>query len=771
MPFSMTSASDGTAGTGPGAAAWLATDTECGRLIAGRDWTATALGPIEGWPASLRTMLGFVLRSPVRIVMLWGEAGIMLYNDPYSEFAGARHPWLLGQEVRQGWPEVADFNDNIMRVGLAGGTLSYKDQALVLDRNGTPETVIMDLDYSPVFDENGVAAGVLCIVVETSERIEAERAQRAAETALVAERDRARGVLENMTEGFVLLGHDFVVLDINAEGLRLEQRGRDAIVGRRLWDSWNGSEDSDIGRLLHRAMSSRVPAALEHHFTWADGRDAWLDMRVYPTADGLAVFYKNVTTRHLAVEAAAEAAQRVQLALDAGAIVGTWVWDIPADRITADARFAAAFGLDAAACRAGLPLGEVTQTIHPEDSARVDAAIAEAVGRGGGYLVQYRIRKSDGGYRWVEANGQVELAADGTPVRFPGVLIGIDGRRQLEAERDRAMALLRTFAEAVPGVVYAKDREGRLVVGNNGTSALIGKPPAEYLGRTDLELLEDKEQARKVMETDRRIMDSGVAEQLEEAVRLPDGTAAVWLSTKAPLRNDAGEVIGLVGSSVDITGRITAERALADALKTSDVLLHEVNHRVKNSLQIVTSLLMLQARQTGDPEVRQSLMEARGRIAVIAGMHQRLYSTSQHDRVDFGDYVGDLASETLLSLGGSNRIRFDTQIETGIVIVLNQAVSLALVVTELVTNAIKYAFPEQRSGTIRLCLERNGDTIVLTVADDGIGLPDDFDPARRTSLGMKIVTALVRQVRGKVTIGNASPGAIFRIDIPIAEIS
>ena len=151
-------------------------------------------------------------------------------------------------------------------------------------------------------------------------------------------------------------------------------------------------------------------------------------------------------------------------------------------------------------------------------------------------------------------------------------------------------------------------------------------------------------------------------------------------------------------------------------------------------------------------------------------MHERLYSTSQHDRVDFGDYVGDLVAETLRSLGGANRIRFDTRIEPGIVIVLNQAVSLALVVTELVTNAIKYAFPGERAGKVHLALERHADMIVLSVADDGVGLPDDFDPAGKKSLGMKIVTALVRQVRGKMTIGSANPGALFRIDIPAAEI-
>lgn len=148
-------------------------------LIRTHDWASTPLGPIEGWPQSLRTATGLLVASPVPLVMLWGPEGVMIYNDAYSVFAGGRHPALLGSNVREGWPEVADFNDNVMKVGLAGGTLAYRDQALTLHRNGRPERVWMNLDYSPVPDESGRPAGVLAVVVETTERVLAERRQAA----------------------------------------------------------------------------------------------------------------------------------------------------------------------------------------------------------------------------------------------------------------------------------------------------------------------------------------------------------------------------------------------------------------------------------------------------------------------------------------------------------------------------------------------------------------------------------------------------------------
>jgi signal transduction histidine kinase/DNA-binding response OmpR family regulator len=148
---------------------------ELGGLIREYDWSRTPLGPLESWPRSLKTATAILLRSPVPIVLLWGPDGIMIYNDAYAVFGGARHPRLLGSKVLEGWPEVADFNANVMRVGLSGGTLSYRDQHLVLHRHGRADDVWTNLGYSPVLDEEGKPAGVLAIVIETTERVVGER--------------------------------------------------------------------------------------------------------------------------------------------------------------------------------------------------------------------------------------------------------------------------------------------------------------------------------------------------------------------------------------------------------------------------------------------------------------------------------------------------------------------------------------------------------------------------------------------------------------------
>ncbi|NYI01950.1 ATP-binding protein [Cupriavidus plantarum] len=157
---------------------------EMARRIAAFDWQDTELGARSGWSGSLNANIQMLLGCPVPLVMLWGKAGTMIYNDAYSVFAGGRHPFLLGKPVEEGWPEVAAFNRHVVDTVLAGGVLSYRDKPLVLHRNGQPEDVWLDLHYSPVVDEAGVPAGVIAIVFETTERVLAEQARTEAEQAL-----------------------------------------------------------------------------------------------------------------------------------------------------------------------------------------------------------------------------------------------------------------------------------------------------------------------------------------------------------------------------------------------------------------------------------------------------------------------------------------------------------------------------------------------------------------------------------------------------------
>ncbi len=173
----------------------------------------------------------------------------------------------------------------------------------------------------------------------------------------------------------------------------------------------------------------------------------------------LAGTLQDVTDRKRAEAAAQVNDQRVQLALAAGAIIGTWFWDMPNDCFTVDDAFARAFGLDPALGRVGLSLEQVLATVHPEDRAGLGEAIDKAILRGGAYAHQYRVRRADGHYYWIEANGRVDHALDGTPLSFPGVLIDLERRRIVEGERDRAIAELRALTDTLEQRVAERTTE------------------------------------------------------------------------------------------------------------------------------------------------------------------------------------------------------------------------------------------------------------------------------------------------------------------------
>ncbi|MFJ4394465.1 PAS domain-containing protein [Pseudomonas sp. NPDC089395] len=502
------------------------------------------------------------------------------------------------------------------------------------------------------------------------------------------------------------------------------------------------------------------------------------------------------------------ASERLQLALDAGAIIGTWVWDIPDNRVTADERFSRSFGLPADKCMTGIPIEEAFSSIHPDDRDRVSADIQEAMRRGGAYRCEYRVRQHNGDYRWVEANGRAELNSEGLAVRFPGVLMDIESRRTAEAERDRMSALLRTFAAAVPGVVYAKDLEGRLLVANHGATQLIGKPPEFYLGKTDLEVLEDKAQARQIMETDQRIMQSGKAVQIEERVDMPDGSATYWLSLKAPLCDDSGQVMGLIGSSIDVTARKNAESELLELNRTLEARIEEavaereavqaalrqsqkmeavgqltggIAHDFNNLLAGITGsldLIKLRMKQGRIADVERYLTVAHGAAQRAASLTHRLLAFSRRQTLmpvhtNVNNLISDMEELISRTVGPTIQLRVE----------LNATLSTCLVDPAQVENSllnlcINARDALEREGSISIktynqILEQGseldpelapGTYFTICVADDGVGMSTEtlaraFEPffttkpvGAGTGLGLSMIYGFAKQSGGQVRI-------------------
>lgn len=500
---------------------------------------------------------------------------------------------------------------------------------------------------------------------------------------------------------------------------------------------------------------------------------------------------------------AGDALERLQLALDSGAITGTWVWDIPNNSVTADQRFSQAFGLPLDRCRAGMPIEEAFTSIHPDDLERVATDIQHTMQRGGSFRCEYRVRQEDGCYRWIEASGHCELNAEGEAVRFPGVLIDIESRRAAEAERDRVTALLRIFAAAVPGVVYAKDLEGRMLVANHGTTELIGKPPEFYIGKTDLEFLEDKEQARQVMATDQRIMHGGKAEQIEERVDMADGTAVTWLSVKAPLLDDTGAVMGLIGSSIDVTAKKAAEDALLNLNRTLEARISEalaeneaaqaalrqaqkmeavgqltggIAHDFNNLLTGITGsldLIKLRLSQGRSADLERYVAVAYGAAQRAAALTHRLLAFSRQQTLqpvptDINALVSGMEELIQRTVGPTIDVSVHLESQRSTCVVDPAQVENALL--NLCINArdalrggggLRIRTFDQQGGQHDLA---PGDYLTIVVEDDGCGMSAEvlakaFEPFFTTKavgagsgLGLPMIYGFARQSGGQVRI-------------------
>ena len=343
-----------------------------------------------------------------------------------------------------------------------------------------------------------------------------------------------------------------------------------------------------------------------------------------------------------------------------------------------------------------------------------------------------------------------------------------DALRRAQADLKDQTALFDAVLEGYPDPIYAKDRDGRFVHVNSGAARLLAVPIDTIPGNRDRDFL-PAEVAAEIEANDHAIVTSGTMRTVEERVGVTGAPLQTYLSTKFPWRDATGGTIGLIGISRDISDRKAAEDALKAADAQKQLLLFDINHRIKNHLQSVMGVLSLGARRAATlDEARAALDNGAGRLAVLGRVYDRLELGRGASVVDARSFIVELCSDLKLGLIGDRPVAILCSSVTAS-IEADRAVMLGMAVNELVQNALKYAFPADRAGIVGVDFVVDDRDYLLTVGDDGIG----FDPAAAPQgggTGSRLLRAMARQLRGSLTI-TGEQGTRAELRFPVADVA
>jgi PAS domain S-box-containing protein len=656
-----------------------------------------------------------------------------------------------------------------------------------------------------------------------------------------------RHIFESMPGRYLVLSPDFEIVAASAaysDGTLMLGGG---LVGRRLFDVFPAAaDDAGARRLrasLERVLETRLPdlmAVAKFDLRMPDGRSEERYMRASNTplldetgavssiihhledvttealrerehqvrSDTHETRFRETTLRAHRTEAQlADANARLQMTLSAGE-VGTWLWDSVHDRVVADANLARMFGVSAEEAN-GAPLAVYIRAIHPDDRARVEAAIASSLTDGHTFEAEYRLVQRDGSVRWALARGRVERDSEGRILGLPGVVLDITDRRMLTEKVEQQARIFDTTLSSITDFAYIFDRHGRFAYVNQALLSLWGLTLQEAVGKDFFDLQYPDELAARLQRQIQHVFDTGEHLRDETPYTSPTGAGGYYEYIFAPVRGAAGEIEVVAGSTRDITARKAVERererlqeentqllraeraARAEAERlghAKDEFLATLSHELRTPLNAILGWAQILRRGQQSAEtvarglavIERNAQVQRQLIADLLDM-SRIASGKvrlELQRVDMKEIIG-AAVLALEPAADAKQLSVRTVLDGGGL--WGDANRLQQVIWNLLSNAVKFTPP---GGTIEIVERRSGGRIEISVHDTGQGidpefLPYVFDRFRQSDasttrshgglgLGLAIVKTLVELHGGQVSVESPGPGqgAIFVVSLP-----
>ncbi|BDZ66948.1 sensor histidine kinase [Methanobacterium ferruginis] len=348
---------------------------------------------------------------------------------------------------------------------------------------------------------------------------------------------------------------------------------------------------------------------------------------------------------------------------------------------------------------------------------------------------------------------------------FRTILTDITERKRAEKEIEESNNRLKAIIDAIPDLMFEVDAEGRFYDYNAPVMDELYVPPEQFLGKTVSEVL-PPEAADKIMEALKEAAEKGKHQGKTYKLSFPGGTRYFELSiAKKSISKSKPHFIALTH---DITQREKAKEQIKQSLREKEILLKEIHHRVKNNLQVISSLLNMQSAYIKDKNDQELFRESQTRARAMALIHERLYQSTDLRSIDFGEYIRTLVWDLYRIYGCKpDTIQLKMDLEP-VPVDINAAIPCGLIINELMSNAIKHAFPDDQKGEITIKFYQKDHKLILTVKDNGIGFPADIGLDNASSLGLTLVNTLVNQIGGEIEI-NLDGGTEVTITFPEVE--
>lgn len=668
------------------------------------------------------------------------DALIAQYGGIREQFIGRTLYSFLSHNLTGGREIIREFFD--------AGRIHIENENRTFD--GVP--VWIEGDYICIYDSHGRIVGYFGVQRDISDRKKAEATLRDSE-------ERFRATVEQAAVGIT---HP----DATGRYLRVNQKFCE-IVGytatellSRTWMDVTYPEDIDADLEQNKKLfAGKIDSfKMEKRLLHKDGTVVWVNITVSLIKEPLSgAIYNVVVTEDISDRKKTEAALKEseerfrQLAENIESVF--WMVNVqPQEIIYISPAYAKIWGRSCADLYA---YGRFfTESFHPEDRDRVIATFTKQMESEKD--IEYRIFRPDGQIRWIRARAFPIRNQAGQVYRIVGIAEDISESKQAEKTIRESEERFRQLAENIQDSVWLMSAEFTDLLYLSPAYEQIWGRSREELYADPLKMMEWVHPEDKILleEAMGRVL-QGESTNTEYRIFLPDGTIR-WVCDRAfPIYDESGKIYRIAGIGEDISDRKLTDARIQAALREKEVLLKEIHHRVKNNMQVISSLLQLQAQYIEDEATLTLFEESQTRIHSMALIHEQLYQSEHLDRIALSPYVENLVANLYQSFGcGNTSIKFNLKVDP-IYLNIETAIPCGLIINELVSNSLKYAFISSLAGEISINFhEINNSQFHLTIQDNGRGFSANFDLENTETLGLRLVKMLAYQLEASIAIDS-----------------